>query len=154
MRQASARCKHPPKEERSPVMETLPSRRRILVIDHNDDVREILCDHLSAIGFDASAEADGASGLSRLASDQAIRPFHGVLVELEMPALGGLAVLRELRERFPSVPVIVMSDALHVTKLRQAMTAGAKEYLVKPFDSGLLRHKCMNVFLDGKDQAM
>ena len=135
-------------------METLSTRRRILVIDHNDDVRGLLCDHLNAIGFEAAADNNGISGLSRIASDHETRPFHGVLVELQMPVLGGLAVLQEVCERFPSVPVIVMSDALHVAKLRQAMKVGAKEYLVKPFDSGLFRHKCVNVFLDGKDQAM
>lgn len=135
-------------------METLSARRRILVIDHHDDIRGLLCDHLSAIGFEVAAADNGISGLSRLASDHETRPFHGVLVELQMPVLGGLAVLQEMRERFPSVPVIVMSDALHVTKLREAMKAGAKEYLVKPFDSGLFRHKCMSVFLEGKAQTM
>ena len=135
-------------------MERLARRRRILVIDHDDDVRGLLCDHLSAIGFEVAAENNGISGLSRIASDHEIRPFHGVLVELQMPDLGGLAVLQEVCDRFPSVPVIVMSDAGHVAKLRQAMKAGAKEYLVKPFDSGLFRHKCMNVFLDGKEQVM
>jgi DNA-binding NtrC family response regulator len=62
-----------------------------------------------------------------------------------------MAVLQELSERFPTVPVIVMADSVHVAKLRQAMKLGAKEYLVKPFDTELVRRKCMTVFLNGKE---
>lgn len=122
------------------------SRRRILVIDHHVDISRLLCDRLEAIGFDAVAEDSGLSGLLRLGHEQASTPFHGVLVELQMPTLGGLAVLQEMCERFPHVPVIVMSDSANVGKLRLAMNAGAKEYLVKPFDFELLRRKCLNVF--------
>lgn len=126
-----------------------PSRsRRILVIDGDDDVRGILHDRLSALGFDVTVESDGAAGLSRLAVDQHTNPFHGLLVELFLPDLDGLAVLREVRARFPAMPVVVMADSLHVAKLRQAMNAGAREYIVKPFDSELFRHKCLGVFLE------
>ncbi|HSA63007.1 MAG TPA: response regulator [Nitrospiraceae bacterium] len=127
---------------------TRPSiRRRILVIDHEDDVRGLLCDHLSALGFEVAAEDNGMSGLSRVACDWDTAPFHGLLVELQMPVLGGLAVLQEMVERFPTVPVIAMSDSAHVAKLRQAMKLGAREYLIKPFDRELFRRKCENVFL-------
>lgn len=122
--------------------------RRILVIDGDDDVRGILHDRLSALGFDVTVESDGASGLSRIAADQHANPFHGLLVELFLPGLDGLAVLREVRAQFPAVPVVVMADSLHVADLRQAMNAGAKEYIVKPFDSELFRRKCLSAFLE------
>lgn len=135
--------------EETPNMERLGARPRILVIDDNDDTRGALCDRLSAIGFDVAAENNGVSGLSRVAYDRETAPFHGLLVELQMPVLGGMAVLQEMCERFPSVPVIVMSDAKHIAKLRQAMKLGAKEYLVKPFDPELVRRKCLSVFWNG-----
>jgi DNA-binding response OmpR family regulator len=130
-------------------MEKQSARRRILVIDGNDEARWALCDRLSSLGFDVVAESDGISGLARVTENVASDPFNGLLVELQLPMLGGMAVLQEMCERFPSVPVIVMSDALHLAKLRQAMNVGAKEYLVKPFDPELVRRKCVNVFLDG-----
>ncbi|WP_172834258.1 response regulator [Nitrospira japonica] len=120
--------------------------RRILVIDGDDDVRGILHDRLSALGFQVTVESDGNAGLSRLTVDQHTNPFHGLLVELFLPGLNGSAVLREVRARFPTIPVIVMADSLHVADLRQAMNAGAKEYIVKPFDSELFRRKCLSVF--------
>ena len=133
------------------AMEMTTTRRRILVIDHDDDVRGFLCDRLSAIGLEVAAENNGVSGLSRVAYDWETAPFHGVLVELQMPVLGGMAVLQEMRERYPTVSVIVMSGAEHIEKLRRTIKFGAREYLVKPFDAELLRRKCMSVFLDGKD---
>lgn len=139
------------REEAPSAMEKAPIRRRILVIDHDNDVRAFLCDRLSTLGFEVAAEDNGTSGLSRITDGRDSPPFHGVLVELQMPVLDGLAVLREIHARFPTIPVIVMSDSIHVGKLRQAMTAGAKEYLVKPFDPELFRRKCVNVFLDGKE---
>jgi CheY-like chemotaxis protein len=120
--------------------------RRILVIDHDAQARKLLCGQLTGLGFAVSEEESGLSGLSRMASQAPNAPFHGLLVELQLPVLGGLAVLQEISERFPTVPVIAMSDASHVGKLRQAVKLGAKEYLLKPFDAELLRRKCLSVF--------
>ncbi len=134
----------------APMVTSSPStRRRILVIDDDADVRGALCDRLSALGFEVAAEDNGVSGLARVANDWGAAPFDGVLVELHLPGLGGMAVLQEMCERFPTIPVIVMSDSLHLAKLRQAMKLGAKEYLVKPFDAELVRRKCLEVFRTG-----
>lgn len=149
MRLSSIRHDHTAMEEAPTAMNRPATRRRILVIDHDDDVRGLLCDQLCAFGFEVAAEDNGVSGLSRVAYDRDTAPIHGLLVELQMPVLGGLAVLQEMVERFPTVPVIAMSDSSHVGKLRQAMKLGAREYLIKPFDRELFRRKCQNVFLGG-----
>ena len=125
--------------------------RRLLVIDREDESRQTLCAHLRSFGFEVAVEEDGMSGLSRLVNEWNTAPFHGMLVELHVPVLGGLAVLQEMSERFPTVPVIAMSDATHVAKLRQAVNLGAKEYLIKPFDAELFRRKCSSVFLSEPD---
>ena len=128
-------------EEAATIMDKTSLHRRILVIDDDDGVR-------GALGFEVAAESNGVSGLARVAEECEAAPFIGMLVELQMPMLGGMAVLQEMCERFPTVRVIVMSNALHLAKLRQAIKLGAKEYLVKPFDTELVRRKCLNVFLD------
>jgi DNA-binding NtrC family response regulator len=140
--------------EATTAMNMTSTRRRILVIDHHDDIRGILCDRLSALGFDVAAEDNGMSGLSRVAYDWERAPFHGMLVELQMPVLGGMAVLQEMCDRYPTVSVIVMSDAKHIDKLRRTIKFGAKEYLVKPFDAELFQRKCMSVFLDGTEHRV
>lgn len=153
MNSSSSVRRGPSQNEPSGTVNTSPTRRRILVIDHDDEVRGLLCDRLSALGFEVAAEDNGVSGLSRIAYDWDTAPFHGMLVELQMPVLGGLAVLQEMSERFPTVPVIAMSDAAHIGKLRQAVTMGAREYLIKPFDPELFRRKCLCVFLNGAEPS-
>ena len=122
--------------------------RRILIIDHDERMRRLLCEQLTGLGFTVTEEDTGISGLSRMASQATDAPFHGLLLELQLPVVGGLAVLQEISQRFPMVPIIAMSNAHHVGQLRQAVKLGAKEYLLKPFDPELLRRKCMSVFHD------
>lgn len=124
-------------------------RHCIIVIDHEEDIRQVLCDQLDGMGFAVHAEANGVSGLARIARERLRGSALGVIVELEMPVLGGMAILQELRDRYPDIPVLAMSHPEGIARLRQAVTLGAKEYLVKPFDSELFRRKCMEVFQPG-----
>lgn len=121
-------------------------RRRILVIDHDDEIRQSACTQLRQWGFDAIGERDGLSGLARLAHATATNEFSGMLLEMDMPVLGGMAVLQEMKDRHPTVPVIVMARTPHIDKLRNAVRMWAQEYLVKPFDPELLKLKCASVF--------
>jgi CheY-like chemotaxis protein len=133
--------------------EDVPMSHRILVIDHDDDTRMIVCDRLLRMGFDAVGEDNGVSGLARIAHESDDAPFTGVVLELDMPVLGGMAVLQELRDRYPAIPVIAMSHSILIDRLRQAVKLGAREYLVKPFDSRLFRTKCLRAFVNGSNVA-
>ena len=141
VRQGSSSEHQPGEPEEKPV------RPRLLVVDHHEDNRLIICDRLQAMGFEVVSEDDGISGLRRVAYEARGVPIHGMLLELTMPGLGGMAVLQEMRDRHLEVPVIVMSDADHLGRLREAIKLGAREYLVKPFDNELLKRKCLRVFL-------
>ena len=133
----------------APTQKDVPIPRRILVIDHDDDIRLTVCDRLLQMGLDAVGEDSGVSGLVRIAHESNGTPFTGVMLELDMPVLGGMAVLQELRDRYPAMPVIAMSQSILIDRLRQAVKLGATEYLVKPFDSQLFRKKCLRAFVYG-----
>lgn len=122
------------------------ARQRILVVDHDDDLRLAACDQLAQWGFEAVGEDNGVSGLALLAQLSPSTPFAGMLLEIDMPVLGGMAVLQEMKDRYPAIPVIVMARTAHIDKLREAVRLWAQEYIVKPFDSELLRLKCDAVF--------
>lgn len=133
---------------------TPATRRRILVIDHDEVARIRLAEQLSSLGFEVTGADNGPAGLARLTDAYPQDPFHGVLVEMHLPQLGGLAVLKEARTRFPGVPVMVMSDAAHLAALRDAVNQGAREYVLKPFDAELVRRKCLSIFAqDGSPAA-
>lgn len=121
-------------------------RRRILVIDHNDDIRLSVCTQLARWGFEVEGEDNGVSGLARLGQLPPDAGFAGMLLEMDMPVLGGMAVLQEMKDRHPAVPVIVMAHIAHIDRLRHAVRMWAQEYIVKPFDPELLRVKCAAVF--------
>jgi DNA-binding NtrC family response regulator len=121
-------------------------RRRILVVDHDDEIRLSACNQLTQWGFEAVGEDNGVSGLARLAQTASGAEFSGMLLEMDMPVLGGMAVLQEMKDRHPTIPVIVMARIPHIDKLRNAVRMWAQEYIVKPFDPELLKLKCASVF--------
>lgn len=150
MKLASSQPQASLSEETVTTIEKSVAKRRILVIDENAEIRNSLGHQLNALGFEVAIEDNGVSGLSRIAYGWESAPFHGLFLELDMKVLGGMAVLQEVVDRFPSVTVIVMSDAKNIGRLRRAMKLGAKEYLVKPFDPELVRRKCLSVFFERK----
>lgn len=135
-------------EGMSCVTEQMSMRRRILVIDHDDEARGIVCDHLLRLGFSVAKEDNGISGLVRIADEKMRAPFDGLVLELDMPVLGGMAILQEMRDRYPEIPVIVTAIPSQIKRLRDALNLGAKEYLVKPFDAELFTRKCRRIFPD------
>lgn len=135
-------------ERMSYATEQMSMRRHILVIDHDAEARDIVCEHLLRLGFSVAREDNGISGLVRIAHEKARAPFDGLVLELDMPVLGGMAILQEMRERHPEIPVIVTATPGQIKRLRDAMNLGAKEYLVKPFDSDLFTRKCRRIFSD------
>lgn len=121
-------------------------RPRILIVDHDDRARLAACHRLTQWGFDTVGEDNGLSALTLLAHTPPSHSFAGMLLEMDMPLLGGMAVLQEMKDRHPAIPVLVMADARHIGKLRDAVRMWAQEYLVKPLDTELLKLKCTYSF--------
>ena len=80
---------------------------RILVVDDEPAVREVFREILLMLGFTVDAAADARSGLDLLAA--APSGYAGVVTDLHMPGMDGIALTRELRARFGSIPVILSS---------------------------------------------
>lgn len=138
--------KDPRLQQNPPAEEEATVRPRILVVDHDDRTRLAACHRLAEWGFDAIGEDNGVSGLALLAQATPAGSFDGMLLEMDMPVLGGMAVLQEMKDRYPTIPVLVMAEARHIEKLRDAVRMWAREYIVKPFDTELLKMKCAYVF--------
>ena len=91
---------------------------------------------------------NGAEGLTLLD----VLAVDGILLDMQMPVMDGLTMLDQVRERYSSIPVIVMSAELNKDKLIQAMERGANDYLLKPIDTDLLAKKCSLIFSASLDQ--
>jgi two-component system, OmpR family, response regulator len=102
---------------------------RILVVEDEERILSFVSRGLSAAGYTIEGAADGATGLAKGLS----QPFDLVILDLLLPALNGMEVLSQLRDRRPELPVLVLSARSDLpTKLR-GFELGAVDYLAKPF---------------------
>ena len=102
---------------------------RILVIDDEQSIRELLKDFLESKGFEVSVASDGESGLELLKEDK----FDLFLLDLMMPGISGLDVLRERASGKIDIPCIVITAHASVQTAVEAMQLGAYDYIPKPF---------------------
>ena len=102
--------------------------KRILVIDDADDVRVLVQRQLAHLGYDARGAANGVEGLAAIAAELP----DLVVCDLRMPELDGLGVLSVLRERYPMLPVVVMSGEGLLDDAVSALRLGAWDYIIKP----------------------
>lgn len=106
-----------------------PARRRILVVDDEPQIRDMITRALEAVGYEIDTAADGAAGLRlALAGD-----YHLVILDLVMPVANGRQVLARIRRERPDQPVLVLSCLSDVMTKVLCLDAGAQDYLTKPF---------------------
>ena len=102
---------------------------QILVIEDEPRILAFLARGLEAEGFRVDAAGTGVAGLKQAFA----HPYDAVILDLLLPGLDGLSVLRELQQRVPDVPVVIVSARSDLpTKLR-GFGLGACDYLAKPF---------------------
>jgi DNA-binding response OmpR family regulator len=101
----------------------------ILVVDDEPMVREVLSRYLSKEGFDVTAAADGDEAIARYGDDAP----DLVLLDLMLPKIDGYEVLRRIRERGGSTPVIMLTAKGEETDRIVGLELGADDYVTKPF---------------------
>jgi CheY-like chemotaxis protein len=100
---------------------------RVLVIDDEDNVRNVYGDFLEALGHQPDLAADGVDGLRRFARNR----HDLVLTDMLMPGLSGIEVVRTLRRADPDLPIIVISGSADPFDVRQ-FEHGSITFLRKP----------------------
>src|SRR5262245_37240735 len=106
-----------------------PRKPRVLVVDDELPMAEMLADGLSDRGYEAVAAASSEVALARLAE----APFDALVTDLRMPDVDGLALLAAARRIVPELPVIVMTAYGAVDSAIASIRQGASHYLTKPF---------------------
>lgn len=102
---------------------------RVLVVDDEPSIREVLTDFLMLDGYDVVSVPDGESAVQRLESEQ----FDAVLLDLKMPGMSGLEVLSHVQRQEPAPLTLMMTGYGTVETAIQAMKCGAWDYILKPF---------------------
>ena len=111
-------------------------QKRILVVDDDRAILELVCTRLTLAGFDAFTARDGYDALAKLSS---LRPVAMVL-DLNMPGLDGFGVLQRMgKTGLARTPTLVLTASHAATDVQRAVQLGARDYLAKPFkDNHLL----------------
>jgi len=107
----------------------------ILVIDDEESMRDSCQQTLSRDGNRVEVAEDGSRGLAMLERES----FDLVILDLKMPGLSGMEVLKKIRERDPEAMVIVITGYATVESAVEAMKRGAYDFIPKPFTPGSLR---------------
>jgi len=107
---------------------------RVLVVEDDRLLGDALRVGLAQAGFAADWVQDGSAGLVALASE----PFAAVVLDLGLPKLSGLDLLKRLRAAGNAVPVLILTARDAVPDRIAGLDAGADDYLVKPVDLGEL----------------
>ena len=104
--------------------------RRVLLVEDEPGLVLTLTDRLSREGYAVEAAADGESGLERAASSA----FDLIVLDVMLPRMNGLDVLRELRRTGNETPVIVLTARGQVIDKVVGLKLGADDYVTKPFE--------------------
>lgn len=107
---------------------------RILIVEDDRLLGEGILAGLRQAGFRADWVQDGQAGLAALRSE----PFSAVVLDLGLPRLSGLDVLRRLRAERAPVPVLILTARDTSQDIIAGLDAGGDDYMVKPFDLGEL----------------
>jgi two-component system, OmpR family, response regulator len=107
---------------------------RVLLVEDDDDNRELMTEVLQGAGHEVLAAASGAAGLKTLAE----RSVDLVVTDLGMPGMGGLEVARAAKEIAPTVPVIVVTGYTGREDVARARGHEVDAVLVKPVDPDAL----------------
>ena len=123
--------------------------RRALVVDDNDNARQVMRDMLDALGVEVEEAAGGAEGLACLRARQGQeRPFDVAFIDWQMPAMDGLETARAIAAaRLDAPPRLVMVTAFGREEVRnQAQAAGFEAVLGKPLSASTLVDTLMSLF--------
>jgi len=103
----------------------------ILVVDDEETIREIVCSMLNSAQFQTRQACSGVEAMALLESGE---EFDLVLSDLMMAEMDGIALLERTKERFPSIPVVMVTAVHDIQVALQALRNGAYDYLLKPFE--------------------
>src|SRR6187397_1289770 len=104
-------------------------RPRVLVVDDEKFIRDIIADFLGMEGYIVRTAEDGSSAVSELERAR----YDSVISDLKMPKMGGLDLLREVARTHPDTLTVIMTGFGTVETAIDAMKRGAYDYVLKPF---------------------
>ncbi|GGA21422.1 response regulator [Psychrobacillus lasiicapitis] len=115
--------------------------KHILIVDDQLGIRMLLKEVFSQVQYEVSLAANGFEALE-IASAQEI---DGVLLDMKIPGMDGIQILKKLKDKWPNLPVMMMTAYGELNLIQEAMDLGASLYFTKPFDIFEVRDAVTNL---------
>lgn len=115
---------------------------RVLLVDDEKDIVEVIQDRLEAYGFAVVTAGTGVEALKALSTDT----FDGVFLDVKMPEMGGIEALEQIRKINQEIPVIIITSSSTRESAIEALAKGANDFVLKPFEWQELKAKIENVY--------
>lgn len=106
-----------------------PTTKKILIVEDEDFIRELYVRQLTKEGFQVKSAVDGQSGLATLKAE----PFDLLLLDIMLPGMNGLQLLREFKTQNPNSPMItiLLTNLGQEAVIKEGFELGAQAYLIK-----------------------
>ena len=114
---------------------------RILVVDDEEVLRYMVISSLKEEGYEVDGAEDGEQAIEIIQS----RPYDLVLLDIQMPVVDGIGVLKFVKERHPNAEVIMLTAISDVNVAVECMKLGSSEFLIKPVDPDALSARVRTV---------
>jgi len=107
---------------------------RVLIVDDEADVRDLLVEYFREAGHEVSSASDGTQAVAEISGHPTKYDF--IISDLQLPGVDGLGVLKAAKAANPSISVIIITGYASVDSAVRAVRLGAYDYLTKPFTLG------------------
>ena len=116
---------------------------KILIVEDDRDIRELVVLTLQFSGFDVVSASDGAQAVEKASSE----PFDLILMDVRMPRMSGYEACRKLRQMDVTreTPIVFLSAKGQDAEIQAGLDAGANHYILKPFAPDMLADKINEV---------
>jgi two-component system response regulator (stage 0 sporulation protein F) len=138
--------KGPPRLEE---IEPQESKGPILVVDDNNEIRDVLWAFLTKRGYNVLMASSGEEALMRLKTEKE-RP-RVILLDIRMPGMDGIMVLKQIKELDETIDVVMLTSAQDEYIMKEAKDVGASDYLSKPCDFSKLDALLLSLLVAKKE---
>jgi two-component system, chemotaxis family, chemotaxis protein CheY len=123
------------------INETSSVKGKILIIDDEAEVREVLRLHLESANYNVMEALDGEEAVNMMKSGSNLLQVGLIICDIRMPKVNGIEAIDYLKQNAPSIPVIVVTGYPDSELAVSLLKKGVKDYMVKPIEKAKLLAK-------------
>ncbi len=133
------------------INEVSSTKGKILVIDDEAEVREVLRIHLESANYNVIEASDGEEGISMMKTGSNLLQVGMIICDIRMPKVNGIEAIDYLKQNAPSIPIIVVTGYPDADLAVSLLKKGVRDYMVKPIEKEKLLAKVAEVLAAPQD---